>query len=182
MYIVCVCMFVRRRGRSLGWKGSESALHSARKKTRYISNVSIYFSGADRMGMGVAGWWVTGLSIQLNYPSAQPSIFPLSISLFIYSSSHLSILACGQRAMSLCGPDNLDQFPLQFISQPTTHLVKQHQASQGRATHPSKPLSTNHILFFSSSSPRSFVFCVLKFQFSTGVIQPFLLFFFYCNL
>lgn len=58
--------------------------------------------------------------------------------------------------MSLCGPDNLDQFPLQFISQPTTHLVKQHQASQGRATHPSKPLPTNHILFFFLPEPLSF--------------------------
>lgn len=158
MYVrasICVC--VRRRGRSLGWKGSESALRSARKKRKMNLQCKHLFFRSEYDGC-LWGWWVSGLSIQLNHPSAQPSISPLSISLSIYSSSHLSILARGQRAMSLCGPDNLDQFPLQFISQPTTHLVKQHQASQGRATHPSKPLSTNHILFFSSSSLRSFVF------------------------
>lgn len=60
--------------------------------------------------------------------------------------------------MSLCGPGNLHQFPLQFISQPTTHLVKQSQASQGGATHPSKPLTTNHTLLVSPPpSLRSFV-------------------------
>lgn len=109
---------------------------------------------------GDGGWRVTGFSVHLNHPSAQPSIFLLSSPPFIYSSTHLSSLTHGQRAMSLCGPDNLDQFPLQFISQPTTHLVKQHQASQGRATHPSKPLPTNHSLPPPlSSSLRSF--CLL---------------------
>lgn len=87
-------------------------------------------------------------SIHMTHSAAQPSIFLLFIPLFLYSSVHLSILTCGQRAMSLCGPDNLDQFPLQFISRPITHLVKQHQAPQGRVTHPSKPLSNNHIQFF----------------------------------
>ena len=113
--------------------------------------------------MRLWGRRVTRLSIQLNHPSAQPSISTPSIPLFIYSSSHLSILAHGQRAMSLCGPDNLDQFPLQFISQPTTHLVKQHQASQGRATQPSKPLPTNHIPFF-LLKPQ--IFCLLRFEVS----------------
>lgn len=130
---------------------------------------------------GDGGCRVTGFSVHLNHPSAQPSIFLLSSPPFIYSSTHLSSLTHGQRAMSLCGPDNLDQFPLQFISQPTTHLVKQHQASQGRATHPSKPLPTNHSLF-PPSCPQAldlFVFCVLKFQFCTIVTEyPFL----YSNL
>ena len=79
--------------------------------------------------------------------------------------------------MSLCGPDNLDQFPLQFISQPTTHLVKQHQASQGRATHPSKPLPTNHILFFFLPEPLSFEVSVLatfppSFTVNSDTTQP----------
>lgn len=50
-----------------------------------------------------------------------------------------------------------------FPSQ-TTHLVKQHQASQGRATHPSKPLPTNHILFFFLLQPQTF--CLLCFEVS----------------
>lgn len=70
----------------------------------------------DRMSGGVMGNWSlnpTEASIwsAINLPSPSP---------FIYSSSRLSTLACGQRAMSLCGPDHLEQFPLQFISQPTT--------------------------------------------------------------
>lgn len=97
-------------------------------------------------------------SIHPNHSTARPSIFLLSIPLFIYSSVHLSIFACGQRAMSLCGPGNLDQFPLQFISQPITHLVKQHQAPQGRVTHPSKTLSNNHIQFFFLFSPPPEIF------------------------
>lgn len=66
---------------------------------------------------------------QALYPPEAPICSAINLalpaSLFIYSSSHLSILTHGQRAMSSCGPDNLDQFPLQFISRPTTHLVKQ---------------------------------------------------------
>lgn len=88
---------------------------------------------------------VVEVGIHKNHLSAQASVFDLSIPVFIYSSVLLSILICGQRAMSLCGPDNLGQFPLQFISHPITHLVKQHQAPQGRGIHLSKPLSNNHI-------------------------------------
>lgn len=116
-------------------------------------------------------WWVMGnWSLNPTEPSIWSAINLPFLSLFIYSSSHLSILACGQRAISLCGPDDLEQFPLQFISQPTTYLVKQHPASQGRATHPSKPLTANHMLLFSLLK----FFCLSKFQFSPGVMQPFL--------
>lgn len=124
-----------------------SASHSAREKKLDLSLIQA-FTFQKRISRSVKGFGLDLDSIHMNHSAAQPSLFLLSIPLFIYSSVHLSILACGQRAMSLCGPDNLDQFPLQFISQPITHLVKQHQAPQGGVTHPSKPLSNNHIQFF----------------------------------
>lgn len=122
------------------------------------------------MGMRGVGNWTfnpteSSICPAINLPSFYPSVHLLI--------QPFTILARGQRAMSLCGPDNLDQFPLQFISQPTTHLVKQHQASQGSATHPSKLLPTNHILFFPPQASDLFCFKVSIQYWSNATFPPF---------
>lgn len=155
-----MCMYVRacmsRRDSSLGRKGLDTAFHSAWKKKQDISLMHLFF----RIGWRGCVWWLTGLSIQLNHPSGQPSIFPLYPCSFTHPAINPSLpLAKGPRlfvALIIWTNFLCNLFP----SQPPTwsgsiRLLKVEPLI------PASPLyHQSHPAFFLSSSRRFFSFAV----------------------
>ena len=76
-------------------------------------------------------------STAINLPSSRTSPVHLLIWPFIRARR-------SRGGLSLLGRDNLNQFPPQFISQATTHLVKQRQAFS-RWSHSAQPASSPSI-------------------------------------
>lgn len=149
-----------RRNRSLGRKGLDTTFHSAWKK-QDISPTHLFF----RIGWRGCVWWLTGLSIQLNHPSGEPSIFPLCPCSFTHPAINLSLpSAKGPRlfvALIIWTNFLCNLFP----SQPPTWSG----SIRPLKVEPLIPVSP----LYHQSHPQFAGFCLLLFQFSTEVIQPF---------